>query len=80
MQKTYDMVVVTGKYTNRNGEEKKSYLKIGSVFTKDDGKMSCKIDAIPTGAWDGWVGLYTPEVRDGQSKSAQPFANQDTPF
>jgi hypothetical protein len=37
MRPTDDLVVKTGSYTTPNGETKSRYLKIGTVFTRDDG-------------------------------------------
>jgi len=36
-QRKFDMVVVTGTYTDRNGNEKKNYETIGTVFETDRG-------------------------------------------
>ena len=47
--KIMDATVVTGEYTNAQGEQKKSYLKIGTLFVYDDNGMSLKLDALPIG-------------------------------
>ena len=39
--------IVTGEYTDAQGQAKKSYLTIGTLFIYDDGGMSMKMDAIP---------------------------------
>jgi len=40
MAKLYDLAVIVGSYTNKNGEEKKRWKNIGSVIqTKDGGKV-----------------------------------------
>ena len=44
----YNATVVTGEYTNQQGEKKKKYLNIGTLFIYPDGGMSLKLDALPT--------------------------------
>jgi hypothetical protein len=42
----------------KRSEDKKGkarWEKVGVLMTKDDGKMSVKIDLIPVGNWDGWL-------------------------
>jgi hypothetical protein len=36
-KKIYDLSVVVGKYTNRDGQEKNRYQNIGVMMQKDDG-------------------------------------------
>jgi len=43
----YNATVVTGEYTNQQGETKKKYLNIGTLFVYPDGGMSLKLDAVP---------------------------------
>ena len=40
--------IVTGQYTDNQGQNKKSYLTIGTLFVYNDGGMSLKLDAVPT--------------------------------
>lgn len=68
MGKKYD-VVVTEKYTDKNGEEKNSFTNIGVVLEKD-GKFYLKLKMIPVG-WDGFASLYVPKPRDGQQGGGQ---------
>ena len=67
MPKKYDVVAITGEYTDRQGNTKKRYLNCGAIFEKD-GKFSLKLEALPVGS-DGWFGLYPP-------KSSQETAQQ----
>jgi len=74
MTKAYDVVAVVGKYTNKNGEEKKQYLTIGSVLENEKG-FSLKLNSIPLG-WDGWAGMYVPkeqEAKPAAKASAKDF-------
>jgi hypothetical protein len=40
--------IITGQYTDNQGQNKKSYLTIGTLFIYQDGGMSLKLDAMPT--------------------------------
>lgn len=61
-KKIFDAVATIGKYTNKNGEEKKRYLTVGAVFKNDAGAMSLKLDALPTTPdWSGWISFYVPK-------------------
>ena len=62
-----DVVAITGKYTDKNGNEKNRYQKIGIVIDTKNGQM-LKLESIPVG-WDGWAYLNEPRERDEQ-KSA----------
>jgi hypothetical protein len=84
MAKVYDVVAVTGKYTDRNGNEKNRYMTCGAVFQTDKG-MSLKLEALPIGH-DGWFQLYEPKEREqpqGRQQSRRPAAddfNDSVPF
>lgn len=56
--KRYDVVAITGSYTDRNGIEKRRYMNCGAVFETEKG-LSLKIEALPVG-FDGWFQLYEP--------------------
>lgn len=64
MSKLYDVVAITGKYTDREGNEKNRYLNIGAVIQTKNGQM-LKLEAVPVG-WDGWCYLNEPKPRDEQ--------------
>lgn len=63
MSKKFD-VVVTQRYQDRDGNEQKRYVNIGSVIETSKG-MSIKLESIPLG-WDGWAAFYEPKPREGQ--------------
>ena len=67
VQKTMNIVAVTGEYTNSQGEQKKSYLTVGTLFVYDDGGMSIKLDAFPVG--NGNLQVY--EKRDNNQQQQQ---------
>jgi len=77
LKKRFDCVAVTGDYKDRDGNNKKRYLNIGSIFEREDGSICQKIDALPLGTdWliNGWVNFYPP--KDDQPRQ-QP--RQQTP-
>jgi len=71
----YEAVATIGKYKDRQtGEEKKQFLKVGTVFESEDGRLSLKLDAVPCSPdWSGFISFYEPKPRDGQQ------ARQATP-
>jgi hypothetical protein len=79
----YEISVVVGKYTNKEGQEKSRYLKIGSVIDTKNGPM-LKMDCTPNveGGWNGWAYMNPPREED---KSDKPRRNReqndmDVPF
>ena len=69
MSRKYEVVAVTGKYQDRDGNEKSRYMTIGAVIETRNGLM-LKLEANPVG-WDGWAYLNEPKPRDGQSQQRQ---------
>jgi hypothetical protein len=67
MSRIYEITVVSGKYTNKDGQEKSRYINIGSVVETKKGPM-LKLDVIPLmdGGWNGWAYLNTPKTKDDQ--------------
>ena len=59
MKKIKNIVVITGTYTNKDGQEKKRYQTIGSLF-EDGENLKIKLDTIPLvdGGWTGWANCY----------------------
>jgi hypothetical protein len=60
--------VHTEKYTNKDGEEKKAYTKIGAVFERDDGTMCMKL-------LDSWVNFYPPKMKEDGYQAAKKAAD-----
>ena len=77
--KRYDVVAVTGKYTDRNGQEESRYLSCGAVFENDRGQLSIKLEGMPVGGeWNGWLSLFEPRQdnqRPAQSRHDEQKAN-----
>ena len=78
----YEIKVVIGKYTNKDGEEKNRYLKMGAVIDTKNGPM-LKIDCIPMveGGWNGYAFLNPPEDQEKSDKPRRREQNDmDVPF
>jgi len=56
-------IMFAQKYMKDN-EEKTAWKKVGTMFIKDDGKMSIKIDMMPVGEFDGWCQVFDQKPRD----------------
>lgn len=76
---TKEITVITGQYTNKDGQQKNRYQRIGSVIETKNGPM-LKIDVIPLkdGGWDGWA--YMNEPRDEQQPQRQPRQQRGSGF
>ncbi len=48
--KVYDLL---WRKSEDNGKVR--WEKVGVLITKDDGKMSIKVDLVPASNWDGWL-------------------------
>jgi hypothetical protein len=76
-RRVYDAVATVGTYKNHAGEEKKRFVKIGTVFENDQGQMSLKLDSIPVGQdWSGWANFYEPKDEPAQRPQPQRQAPQ----
>lgn len=87
----YKVSATSGKYTDKDGNEKNRYVDMGVVMETKNGPM-LKLEAIPVG-WDGWAYLNEPKAReDGdqqrqdrpqrnrQQSSAADFSDETIPF
>jgi hypothetical protein len=84
MKKFKNIVVITGTYKTRDGQEKKRYQNIGSVFLDDNDNLKIKIDSIPIvdGGWTGWANCYELEEREAPKTPKGGFEEMpsDIPF
>ena len=80
MSKLYEITIVSGKYTNKDGQEKSRYQTIGSVIETKNGPM-LKLDSIPLmdGGWNGWGFLNTPKPKTDY-KGLPKDDGEDIPF
>jgi hypothetical protein len=60
-----EISVISGKYKNKEGQEKNRYQRIGSIIDTKNGDM-LKLDVIPLvdGGWNGWAYLNDPQQKD----------------
>ncbi|SEJ54755.1 hypothetical protein [Frateuria terrea] len=83
----YEVTAITGKYTDRDGNEKNRYAKLGVVMETKNGPM-LKLETIPLG-WDGFAYLNEPRAKDEQPRGQRqgnrapaqsPNDPEDLPF
>jgi len=74
VQKTMNATIVTGEYQNNQGETKKRYLTVGTLFIYNDGGMSLKIeDGISV---SGNINFYEKNTNQQQANNTQQGYNQ----
>ena len=80
-QVTHNLCVKTGEYTTTDGQDKKRWLRIGSVFRHDDGGTSIKLDAVPVGLpnWDGWVSVFKNDQGGQNTQPPQETQQRQAP-
>ena len=78
MKKIKNISVITGTYKNRDGQEKKRYQNIGSVFVDDNDNLKIKMDSTPImdGGWNGWANCYDVEEKTNKQENK----HDDIPF
>lgn len=74
--KRYDLVAVTGTYTDHEGVEKRRFMNCGVVFEGEKG-LSLKLEAVPVNS-DGWFYLFEPRQQQGTG-AAPPQQPQRRP-
>ncbi|MCK4442149.1 MAG: hypothetical protein KAU90_09070 [Sulfurovaceae bacterium] len=81
IHKTMNATIVTGEYTNRAGEKKKSYLTIGKLFIYQNGGMSLKLDVYPANGQN--INFYDikpkPQSQPPQQNNNQRYNTQNPP-
>jgi len=57
-----EITAIVGQYTNKEGQQKNRYQRIGSIIDTRNGEM-LKLDVIPLkeNGWDGWAYLNDPK-------------------
>ena len=76
VRKIYDMVAVTGTYTNKNNETKNEYTNIGKFFIMEDDSFFSVIKTVPVN-WDGKVSYFEQKEKESapvQTTTAPPQA------
>lgn len=76
MSVQYEVSAKTGTYTDREGNEKNRYVRMGVVMDTKNGGLMLKVEAIPVG-WDGFAYLNSPrEKGDGGANTPTQAAGQ----
>ena len=73
MKRIKKVVAVTGKYTDKNGQEKNQYVTCGAMFKREDGSVCMKLDSLPLGDFNGWLNFYDLE-EDRPANNAKGMA------
>jgi len=84
-KKVFDAVATVGKYTDKQGNEKKRFVNVGAAFEDDQGRLSIKLETIPVGPhWSGWISFFPPKERDAapvtEHSAAKANAYQKQPI
>ena len=74
-KKKYDVVAVTGQYTDRDGNEKNRYVNCGAVIKTEKG-FSLKLEVIPVES-NGWFMLFEPTERSNNQAQSAPAPAED---
>ena len=62
-----NLMVPNGEYTDKSGETKTSWLKVGVLQHDGGDKYKVKLDRIPVGKmFEGWIQCFDPEPRKPQ--------------
>jgi hypothetical protein len=69
-------ICVGRKYTDKDGQEKTKWTTIGTGFVKD-GKMSIKLELIPTN-WDGSCVVFDRKPKEQAQQPAQQVQQPQT--
>lgn len=78
-------VVYCRKYQNKNGEEKKDYINVGSLFIKDDGGISIALkpwidlSAFAKDGGDVWLQVYDRKEKGKKGATATTAATAAAP-
>jgi len=67
----YDCIVKNGTYTDKSGNEKNRWQKIGVCVDTKQGGLAIKLEAIPV-TWDGWISLAEPKPKESSSGNSVP--------
>lgn len=81
MSSTYmgDACVITGSYTDENGNNKNRYNKVGAWFQNNEsGAISVKLEVLPMPSENGcWISLFRKQ--NGNQNQGQPQQQRQQP-
>ncbi len=68
-RKIQNLVATVGTY-KKDGVTKKRYMTCGAVLTDEEGRISVRLDALPTSSeWSGYFSVYDIEGRTERRES-----------
>ena len=71
-KKVGNIVAKTGSFTDRGGNEKNRWQKIGVMFEGDDGSHYGIIEAVPVGTeWTGGFSVFPDDDKGKKEKPAE---------
>ena len=78
---TKEISCIVETYTNKDGQTKNRYQRIGSVVSTKNGEM-LKLDVIPLkeGGWDGWAFMNPPREEEAPKSRRPAMDDSDVPF
>jgi hypothetical protein len=81
MSVKYEVLAATGTYTDKQGNEKKRWLKCGVVMETKKGGLALRLEALPVST-DGWFMLTEPKEYEPKpsAKTAIADLDSDVPF
>ena len=76
-----EVTAIVGQYTNKEGQQKNRYQRIGSIIETRNGEM-LKLDVIPLkeNGWDGWAYLNDPRPYEPKMQGLPADNDDDMPF
>jgi hypothetical protein len=74
----YEVIANGGSYTNKDGVEKKRWLKCGVVMETAKG-LSLKLESMPVGG-DGWFILSEPRTEAPRTEDHRSKFDTEIPF
>jgi len=76
-----EITAIVGQYTNKEGQQKNRYQRIGSIIETRNGEM-LKLDVIPLkeNGWDGWAYINDPRPYESKLPGLPADNDDDMPF
>ncbi len=79
-KKIYDVVAVTGEYTNQQGETKKRYVNVGVILDSGDGPyLILEKWFNPAGIESKFLSLFKPKDKNTTQQTATPVQQAAAP-
>jgi hypothetical protein len=73
-----ELTAKSGTYTNRDGQEKASYVRCGVMLETRNGP-ALKLEALPVN-FDGWIYLHDPKPKEEKQAPKQQASDDSDPI